>query len=214
MTFQNIRFPTDISYGATGGPKFNTTVLTLSSGHEKRNINWSSVRCEYDVAYGIKTQSQMDDVRDFFYARRGRAYGFRFRDWSDYELVRQSIGSTDTTTQTFQIYKRYTNNSVTYDRDLAKIVSDGDVVTYGLSVWVNNTAITEGGGAGNFSINRNTGIITFGSSLYTTSGHNIEVQCEFDVPVRFDTDHLNVSIDNFSSQSWNQIPIVEIRDIS
>jgi len=112
MTFQNIRFPTDISYGATGGPKFNTTVLTLSSGHEKRNINWSSVRCEYDVAYGIKTQSQMDDVRDFFYARRGRAYGFRFRDWSDYELVRQSIGSTDTATQTFQVYKRYTNNSV------------------------------------------------------------------------------------------------------
>lgn len=214
MTFQNIRFPTDISYGAVGGPRFNTNVFVMNSGHEKRNINWADVRAEYDVSYGIKTQAQMDAVRDFFYARRGRAYGFRFRDWVDFQLVRQTIGTTDGVTQTFQIYKRYSSNSVNYDRDLTKIVSDSDIVDYTLSVWVGGSPITEGGGAGNFSINRNTGIITLGSSLYTVSGDDVEVQCEFDVPVRFDTDHLAVSIDNFSSQSWGNIPLVEIRDIA
>ena len=214
MTFQNVRFPVDVSYGAVGGPMFNTTVFELSSGSEKRNINWSLVRAKYDVSYGIKTQEQMDAVREFFYARRGMAYGFRFRDWGDYQLERQEIGTTDGATQTFQIYKRYTSNSVNYDRNITKIVSDSDVVDYTLSVWVNGNPITEGAGAGNFSINRNTGIITLGSSLYTVSGDAIEVQCEFDVPVRFGTDHLAVSIDNFSSQSWNNIPIIEIRDIT
>lgn len=214
MTFQNVRFPTEISYGATGGPRFNTTILTLSSGHEKRNINWSLVRAEYDVAHAVKTQEQMDTLRDFFYARSGMAYGFRFRDWTDYSLTRQVIGTTDGATSTFQIYKRYTSNAVNYDRNLTKIVADGDVVTNTLSVWVGGSSIAEGGGAGQFSIDRDTGIITLGSSLYTVSGDDVEVQCEFDVPVRFNTDHFDVSIDNFSSQSWSSIPIVEIRDIA
>lgn len=214
MAFQNVRFPTDISYGAVGGPGFNTTVLTLSSGHEKRNVNWSLVRAQYNISYGIKTQAQMDLVRDFFYARQGMAFGFRFRDWTDYKLTRQVIGTTDGDTQAFQIFKRYTSNSVNYDRDLTKIVADGDVESLTLIVWVGGAAIDEGGGAGEFSIDMNTGIVTLGSLLYTVSGDDVEVQCEFDVPVRFDTDLLAVSIDNFSSESWNSIPLVEIRDIT
>lgn len=214
MSFDEVRFPTDINYGSEGGPRFNTTVLTLSSGHEKRNINWADVRAEYNVGYGVKTQAQIDTIRDFFYARQGMARGFRFRDWSDYILTRQAIGQNDGSTSTFQIYKRYTSNAINYDRDLTKIVSDGDVVSTTLGVWVNNAAITEGGGAGEFSINRNTGIITLGSTLAAASGQDVEVQCEFDVPVRFNTDHFSIAIDNFSSQSWNGIPIVEIRDIS
>ena len=213
MAFQEVRFPTDIAYGARGGPKFNTIVLTLTSGHEQRNKNWSLVRHEYNVGQRIKTQAQIDTLRDFFYARNGRADGFRFRDWSDYTLNRQVIGTTDGSTQTFQIYKRYTNNSVNYDRDLAKIVADVDTVATLLSVWVGGSPITEGAGAGEFTIDRNTGIITLGSTLYAASGDDVEVECEFDVPVRFDTDHFDVEIDNFSSQSWSGIPIVEIRDI-
>lgn len=213
MAFQEVRFPTDIAYGARGGPKFNTIVLTLTNGHEQRNKNWSLVRHEYNVGQRIKTQTQIDTLRDFFYARNGRADGFRFRDWSDYTLDRQVIGTTDGSTQTFQIYKRYTNNSVNYDRDLTKIVADVDTVATLLSVWVGGSPITEGAGAGEFTIDRNTGIITLGSTLYAASGDDVEVECEFDVPVRFDTDHFDVEIDNFSSQSWSGIPIVEIRDI-
>jgi Conserved hypothetical protein 2217 (DUF2460) len=34
---------------------------------------------------------------------------------------------------------------------------------------------------------------------------------EFDVPVRFDTDHIAVTIETFSLHRWQQIPIVEVR---
>jgi uncharacterized protein (TIGR02217 family) len=34
---------------------------------------------------------------------------------------------------------------------------------------------------------------------------------EFDVPVRFDTDHMAVTIETFRLHRWQQIPIVELR---
>jgi hypothetical protein len=40
-----------------------------------------------------------------------------------------------------------------------------------------------------------------------TMGH-----VEFHVPVRFDTDHLNPKHEFWMTQSWDQIPLVEVRD--
>jgi uncharacterized protein (TIGR02217 family) len=34
---------------------------------------------------------------------------------------------------------------------------------------------------------------------------------EFDVPVRFDTDHMAVTIESYRLHAWQQIPIVELR---
>jgi uncharacterized protein (TIGR02217 family) len=34
---------------------------------------------------------------------------------------------------------------------------------------------------------------------------------EFDVPVRFDTDHMAVTIETYQLHNWQQIPIVELR---
>ncbi len=39
----------------------------------------------------------------------------------------------------------------------------------------------------------------------------ITASFEFDVPVRFDTDYLNASIDDYGSNSWNNIPLVEVK---
>jgi uncharacterized protein (TIGR02217 family) len=39
----------------------------------------------------------------------------------------------------------------------------------------------------------------------------ITADFEFDVPVRFDTDHLDLSMDNFNIGSWGNIPLIEIR---
>ena len=80
--FEEMRFPGNIAYGAMGGPEFATTVVATGPGHEKRNVNWSEARCRWDVTSGLKKQAQIDELIAFFRARSGKAYGFRFKDWT------------------------------------------------------------------------------------------------------------------------------------
>jgi uncharacterized protein (TIGR02217 family) len=44
-----------------------------------------------------------------------------------------------------------------------------------------------------------------------TLGVEITADFEFDVPVRFDTDHMAVTIETYQLHNWQQIPIVELR---
>jgi uncharacterized protein (TIGR02217 family) len=80
--FHEVRFPDNIAYGATGGPEFATTLVVTGAGHEQRNVNWAEARGRWDVRSGLKKQAQIDELIAFFRARRGKAYGFRFKDWT------------------------------------------------------------------------------------------------------------------------------------
>ncbi len=104
--FHEVQFPPDISYGASGGPGYSTTVITTVSGHERRNANWADAR-GWNVAHGLKKREQVAELIAFFRARRGRAYGFRFKDWTDYQALAQSLGVGDGATTSFQLVKHY-----------------------------------------------------------------------------------------------------------
>lgn len=91
MSFVEVQFPSDISYGATGGPMFLTDVVATVSGHEQRNSKWSQARARYNVASGVKTETQWQALIAFFRARRGKAVGFRFKDWGDFKAVNQPL---------------------------------------------------------------------------------------------------------------------------
>lgn len=210
MAFHDIRLPDDVERGATGGPAFSTTVFELSSGFEKRNINWERPRSLFDIGYGIQTEANFDLVLDFFYAREGRAHSFRFKDWSDFLLSRQSIGTTDGgTTTTFQLFKRYTSGTINYDRVLTKPLDSGG------QAWVNNIAqtVTYSGspGATDVDINPLTGIVTLGATHAATSGQDIEIETEFDIPVRFDVDQFNLTLELFDRGAIQSLPVREVR---
>jgi hypothetical protein len=172
--FHEIRFPDNIAYGATGGPEFATTVVATGSGHEKRNVNWAEARGRWDVASGLKKQAQIDELVAFFRARRGKAYGFRFKDRTDSGSVIELRTITKPVAGTVKVYL------------------DG---VQQLSGW---------------SVDTTTGLITFGTAPVL----DVEVTAdfEFDVPVRFDTDHMAVTIETYRLHAWQQIPIVELRN--
>lgn len=198
MSFHETRFPEDISYGSSGGPRFRTLVMVLDSGFEQRNISWAKVRAEYNVGQAIKTPAQMDALISFFYARRGRAYGFRYKDWADFSATNQQIGVGDASNTQYQMVKTYISGSESYGRNLYKIVS-GTVPT-----------INVNGSPASFTLNYNTGLVTMTSP--PASGHTIVVpSLQFDVPVRFDTDQLDIKQEYFQTQSWDAIPLVEVR---
>lgn len=197
MAFVDIRFPTDISYGSSGGPEYSTAVVELASGFEQRNVNWAEARARYNVAHGVKTQAQLDSLIAFFRARKGRAHGFRFKDWTDYSVQNQLIGTGNGTATTFQLVKSYVS-SIIETRTIKKAVS-GTV-----NVYKNGILQTSG-----VSVDANTGMVTF--SVAPAGGVSITADFEFDVPVRFDTDRLSASIEEYGVTSWLDIPLVEVR---
>ena len=198
MSFVEIQFPADISYGSSGGPTFSTDVIEAFSGFEQRNINWSAARARYNVAHGVKTQSQLDELIAFFRARQGKAIGFRFKDWTDYQAVSQNIGTGNGSQTVFQLTKKYTS-SVTVTRIIRKPVNNS-----ALKIYLN--AVLQSSG---YTVNYTTGAVTF--STAPGSGVAVTADFEFDVPVRFDTDQLDAAIDDFGTRSWSDIPLVEVR---
>jgi len=198
MAFHEVRFPDDIAYGATGGPEYATSVVATASGYEQRNINWSAARGRWDVASGLKKQIQLDTLIAFFRARKGRAHGFRFKDWTDYKATAQALGTGNGTITTFQLIRTYSSGGSTDVRTITKPVA-GTVKVYLAGVLQ----------ASGWSVNTTTGMITF--STPPTNGVAVSADYEFDVPVRFDTDRMAVTIEQINLHQWSGIPIVEVR---
>ena len=197
MGFVETQFPTDISYGSSGGPEYATDVVASSSGFEQRNVNWEQARARYNVAHGVKTKAQLDVLIAFFRARKGRAYGFRFKDWTDYQAT-ETLGVGNGAQTQFQLIKRYTNGGVSEIPTIKKPVS-GTIQVY-------KNAVLQTSGV---SVDVTTGMITF--STAPANGQTISASFQFDVPVRFDTDKLSASLDAYGIHSWQDIALVEVR---
>lgn len=204
MTFIDSRLPDDVEKGAIGGPQFHTTVASLSSGHEQRNINWSQTRAKYNISYGIQRKSEMAEVINFFYACRGQAYGFRFKDWADYQMTLQPIGLGDGSNKVFQAIKSYAAGSAEFIRTITKLV-EGTVTVYVEGIPVS------------CSIDYSTGVITLDNAPAGTGGSGpggeeiVSMTGEFDVPVRFNSDELNITMEIWDAGTVPIIELVEIR---
>lgn len=199
MAFIETRFPTDIAYGSAGGPEYSTDIVITQSGYEQRNANWSQARARYNVAHGVKTQTQLNSLIAFFRARKGRADGFRFKDWTDFKATAQAIGTGNASTTQFQLVKTYISGGITDTRTITKPVSGT------LNIYFNS--VLQSGSL--YSLNTTNGMVTFTTA--PASGVAITADFEFDVPVRFDADRMVSTLDSYGSYSWSEIPIVEIR---
>ena len=197
MSFHEVRFPDDISYGSTGGPGYSTTILTTSSGVEQRIQNWAQTRCSYNVAHGVKNKSQLQQLLSFFHARKGKAYGFRFKDWSDYRAAEQVCTAISGSTTIYQLQKTYTDNvGFTASREIKKPVA-GTV-----RIYVDGVLKASG-----YTLDYTTGRIIFNAA---PSGI-VTADFEFDVPCRLDVDTMPINLEDFNSYSWSGITIVEIK---
>lgn len=211
MSFHDVRFPDHISYGSSGGPMFSTTVMGLTSGFERRNINWSKVRATYEAVHGIKDEEDMEEILAFFYARMGRAYSFRYKDWADYETGPQLLGVGDGVKTEFQIVKNYVSGGYQYSRDITKIVhkdEDGNPINTVENVTIDADLQTE---TIDYILLPNQGIIRFLTPPANATQIRIS-NAVFDVHCRFDTDQLNAVHDFWKTQSWPSIPLVEIKE--
>jgi uncharacterized protein (TIGR02217 family) len=199
--FHDVLFPPGISYGSQGGPGFLTRILVLGSGQEARNINWEKSRAKYNCGYNLRSQTELDEVRDFFYCRRGKAYSFPYKDWRDYSVTGQTIGAGDDNTKTFSLKKTYTDGVYAYDRfNILPVAASAKIYFDGV--------LQESG----YTVDRETATVTFASA--PAAGVAITADFEFHVPVRFDTDDLPQTIEPAGHGQTQNIPLVEDRIIT
>lgn len=199
LSFVEYRFPECVSFGSQGGPGFKTSVFAFDSGAVTTQPEWDRMRARYEATFENATPADIQEVEEFFYGVRGRAIGFRYKDWSDYQITNQNIAVGDGTTYQFQLFKRYSSGGKIFDRIIKKTVADTTEVT------IDGVTVLEG--SDYFMLDAH-GQIVFpeapaaGSLIRMTYG-------EFDVPVRFDSDYLDVSFDDFRQLSLS-IPLIEV----
>ncbi len=207
MAYLPARFPIVFAPRPVGGPGFSTRIVATVSGHEQRNANWTASRWSGDASIGIRSDAEFQLVARHFRMARGRAHHFRLHDEADYQVARADGVLVQLTSTTFQIYKQY-GTEVGFE-DYRKITRP---VAATLSVWkdaVLQTLTTH------YTLAAETGIVTF---LSAPGASVLECEVEFDIPARYDTDQLHATLVAASTNnrtayhSWEQIPLVEVRE--
>ena len=208
MSFHVIQFPKKISFGSRGGPMRKTTIVTSASGGEERNSLWANSLRIYDIGYGIKTLNDIHDIIDFFEERRGQFYGFRYFDKLDYKSSAplsnpsfddQILGQADGVQVEFQLQRLYGDLHARWERKIIKPILGS------VTVGIDGVEIA----SSEWQVNSITGIVTFNNAPANLS--TITAGFEFDVPVRFDTDQIEISIEAFEAGDIQSIKLKEIR---
>lgn len=205
--FHEVRFPLEIALHGMGGPQRRTDIVVTGSGREERNARWAKSRRRYEAGYGVKTLAQIAQVTSFFEERRGRLVGFRWHDRADYQSCApdavvgpsdQTIGVGDGATTVFQLVKTYGALYAPYGRVVAKPVAGSvRVAVAGVEL-----------AASRFSVDTTTGLVTLAAA--PAKGASVTAGFCFDVPVRFDTDFLEIDLPAFNAGEIAKIPLVEI----
>jgi len=204
--FDDVDFPLAIGLGADVSPTFSTAVVTTASGHEQRNAAWASGRLRYDAGPGVRSEADVQTLLAFFRARRGAAKAFRFRDPLDHS----SNGMTGAPTPTDVVLG--TGDGARVRFDLVKLYGAGEdaevrritqPVAGSLRVAVDGQVRTSGWQIG-----------PAGSLLFETppvAGAAVTAGFLFDVPVRFESDQLDISGHGPLAGEVPHVPLIEVR---
>ena len=209
MAFPTYRLPPDVEEGMTGGPAFQNVIQESVAGTEQRIRVWAKCRGEWDISYTImntaETGGTFRAVVALFRAHFGNLYPFPFKDWGDYQLTDETIGSGDGSDTTFQIIKTYDPSQILLATPGTRIyVREIYLPRADLVVKVNGVTMTP---TTHYTVS-STGLITFVSA--PASGHVVTVTGEFDVPVRFNSTKLDVTINEINIAQINTLPIREV----
>lgn len=203
MAIDNIRFPEVIARGARGGPRGKATIIQTAGGGEQRIQHWQGKLGRWNVASGLKRATDLDTLQAFFRAREANVRGFLFKDWRDYRATDQGLGVGNGVLTAFQLVRSYTSGGRTVTRTITRPVAASVVVKLNgvtqPSGWTLGAAGLATGGR-----------ITFAAP--PANGVVVSASFEFDVPARFDTEELDITLHHFDLGEWSDIPVVEIPD--
>lgn len=173
--FNETRLLDSVAYGSEFGQEFSTRVTTLRSGVERRNANWSMPLGRYAVLYQVLKPDDHIKVRAAHMASMGALIPFRFKDYTDYQAQQQIIGTGTGSAQTLPLLKQYKFGPVELQRRISKPV-------------LNTVLVFADGVPVSAAVDYVDGTVTITADV----GAEITWSGEFDIPVRFESDRLDV----------------------
>jgi uncharacterized protein (TIGR02217 family) len=210
MAFHDLRFPANLSFGSLGGPERRTEIVTLANGYEERNTPWAQSRRRYDAGLGLRSLRDIETLIAFFEARQGMLHGFRWKDWADYKscpadatvtAFDQPVGTGDGVARDFALIKTYASGEYAIARRITRPVAGSVRMAVGDLERVETL---------DWSVDAARGVVTFADP--PAPGAEIRAGFEFDVPVRFDTDLIQVSVASFQAGDVPKVPVIEVRE--
>lgn len=211
MAFFELVFPINYSIGAIGGCGWSTRVVTTDAGFEYRQGMWSTTRGEWHVGHNLRTPAEWGVLVAFHRLMGGKLHGFRYRDWTDYTNesgpgVGDRYGGVQANpvTGTWQLYKNYELIDLFGTHFIStRFISKPEPGTVTIMAGTSNTPRT------GYVIDYTTGALTTHGTVNPSTDTWLG---NFHVPVRFDTDRPDVSVDlPVGGAGWRGIPVVEIR---
>jgi uncharacterized protein (TIGR02217 family) len=196
MAFSEIRLPARLAFGSTGGVERRTDIVTLASGYEQRATPWADGRRRYLIGGGVRALEEAVELVAFFEARRGRLTGFRFQDFADYAAANQPIGTGDGATTVFQLSKTYGDAADSYVRPIRKPVAG-------------TVSVAVAGIAAPFSVDTTTGLVTLATA--PAAGQAVTSSFQFDTPVRFDADRIEMTLEGFDAARLVAVALIEVK---
>lgn len=211
MAFLDVSFPSDVASGAVSGLRRRTNVVSVGAGYEERDQRWADARRVYQAGLGLRSAANLAAVMALYQEARGAAHSFRFKDWADYRSspdggpitpVDQVLGTGDGAETMWPLSKAYGTLNP-YIRAITKPVAG--------SVRVSLDGVEQVAG---WSVDHLTGVVAFAAA--PALGVQIAAGFEFDTPVRFESDALDIDLTYFHSAGGvgtvPDIALVEVRE--
>jgi len=206
QAFDDVDFPLAIGRAAEVSTRFSTAIVTTASGHEQRNADWASARLRFEAGPGVRSEADLQTLIAFFRARRGAAKAFRFRDPLDHSSQAMSgvpapfdvvLGMGDGTTTRFDLVKRYGAGAEAEMRRITHPVVASLRLAIDGSEQMTGWTLEPGG------------VVRF--STAPDVGAEITAGFLFDVPVRFESDRLDIAGHSFAAGEAPSVPLIEVR---
>jgi len=198
---------------ATGGPQFaNTFARNPQTGIRKINVGRFDFQQVWDVQTELLTAAQLDYFLEFWAGGFGSAYGFRVWIPADFYVINEVIGTGTGSQTVFNLTRKYlrpgANHSYTrriikpvvnallggssvtlYEADgvTQRVIPSTRATPFGVPAFrirVNNSTVT------NYTVDNAKGIVTFSSA--PTSGYSIDWSGEYDTPMAFNTNSIQM----------------------
>lgn len=179
---------------ARGGPEFSTAIVSCPSGFRQRNINRQDHIGRWAIQYDLLDEDELLDLYNFFVARQGMAYLFRFlapelNTIADANAHQFGVG--DGLTTTFNLVTRHVSGPTTYTHRITKPMAGGLTYVSGAStIKIFKDGVLQSSGV---TVSSTTGAVVF--SVAPANGVLLTWSGTFHVPVSFGRDSFDGTFD-------------------